>query len=236
MDNWFYNEAKQCGVNYSDMNLAAQYDEKHNKFRNYEKEVNYLINELSLNNSKNMTLIDFGCGTGAFSVNASKYFKKIYAVDVSEAMIYQAKKKTKPQKNNITFINSGFLSYEHTEDPVDIIISSAALHHLPDFWKQIALLRINKMLKLNGIFYLFDIVFQFEPTLYKEKINNFISDFTVKAGNDFKSELEIHIREEYSTFDWIMKGIIKNAGFKIERSKSNDGFSTEYICIKENNI
>jgi putative AdoMet-dependent methyltransferase len=236
MENWMYNEFKHCGVDYSNKNQAAQYDKKHNKFRDYEKEVNYLMNELSLPNSKNMTLIDLGCGTGAFAIHAAKYFKKIYAIDVAEAMIDQAKQKTNTQHNNITFINSGFLSYKHTDEPADIVITSAALHHLPDFWKQIALMQINRMLKLNGIFYLFDIVFQFEPKNYKEKINNFISDFTIKAGNDFKSELETHLRDEFSTFDWIMKGLITKAGFKIEKSKSNDDFSTEYVCVKDQNI
>jgi putative AdoMet-dependent methyltransferase len=235
-ENWTYNEFKHCGVDYSDTNQAAAYDKKHNKFRDYEKEVSYLINELALQNSKNLTLIDLGCGTGAFSAYASKYFKKIYAVDVSEAMIGQAKQKSGTQSKNITFINSGFLSYEHTEEPVDIVISSAALHHLPDFWKQIALMRINRMLKLQGIFYLFDIVFQFEPNDYKRKINGYISDFVKKAGTDFKSEVEIHIRDEFSTFDWIMKGLITNAGFKIERSRSNDGFQTEYVCVKEHDV
>jgi putative AdoMet-dependent methyltransferase len=236
MENWMYNEFKHCGVDYSDINQAAQYDKKHNKFRDYEKEVIYLINELSLHNSRDLTLIDLGCGTGAFSVYASKYFKKIYAVDVAEAMIQQAKQKAVPQNNNITFINSGFLTYEHSEEPVDVVISSAALHHLPDFWKQIALMRINKMLKLNGIFYLFDIVFQFEPKEYKKKINDYIVDFISKAGNDFKSDVEIHIRDEFSTFDWIMKGLIINAGLKIERSRSIDGFSTEYVCVKDHDI
>ncbi len=236
MENWMYNEFKHCGVDYSDINQAAKYDKNHNRFRDYEKEVSYLINDLSLHNSKNLTLIDLGCGTGAFSIYASKYFKKIYAVDVAEAMIHQAKQKLCPQNNNITFINSGFLSYEHTEEPVDIVISSAAMHHLPDFWKQIALIRINRMLKMNGIFYLFDIVFQFEPKDYEENINDYILDFMKKAGNDFKSEVEIHIKDEYSTFDWIMKGLITNAGFKIERSRSNDSFATEYVCIKDRNI
>jgi ubiquinone/menaquinone biosynthesis C-methylase UbiE len=236
MENWTYNEFKHCGVDYSDMNQAAQYDKKHNRFRDYEKEVNYLINELSLHNSKNLTLIDLGCGTGAFAINASKYFKKIYAVDVAEAMIHQAKQKMDPHNTNITFINSGFLCYEHNGEPADIVITSAALHHLPDFWKQIALIRINKMLKLNGIFYLFDIVFQFESKDYKKKINDYITDFVAKAGDDFKSEVEIHIRDEFSTFDWIMKGLITNAGFKIEKSRSNDGFSTEYFCVKDHDI
>jgi len=233
MAKWIYNESKHCGVDYSDIKQAARYDENHSRFRDYEKEVTYLLQVLSLHNSKDLTVIDLGCGTGAFAVHASRYFKKIYAVDVAGAMIDIAKQKIDPQHDNITFINSGFLTYEHTEEPVDIVLSSAALHHLPDFWKQIALLRINKMLKLNGIFYLFDVVFQFAPDEYSQKINTYISDFANKAGNDFKSEAETHIRDEFSTFDWIMKGLITRAGFRIERSGSADGFATEYVCVKD---
>jgi putative AdoMet-dependent methyltransferase len=236
MENWIYNEFKHCGVDYSDINQAAEYDKKHNRFRDYEKEVTSFIEGLSLHNSKNLTLIDLGCGTGAFSIYAAKYFKRIYAVDVAEAMIQQARQKSETLINNITFINAGFLSYEHKEEPADIVISSAALHHLPDFWKQIALIRINKMLKLNGIFYLFDIVFQFEPADYERKINAYISDFVTKAGNDFKVEVETHIKDEFSTFDWVMKGLISNAGFMIKRSGSTDSFSTVYVCIKDRNI
>jgi ubiquinone/menaquinone biosynthesis C-methylase UbiE len=235
MESWLYNEFKHCGLDYSDMDNAAQYDKKHSRFRDYEKEADYLIKGLALQNSQSMTLIDLGCGTGAFAIHAAKYFKRIYAVDVSEAMILQAKQKIESQ-HNITFINSGFLTYEHTGEPVDVVISSAALHHLPDFWKQIALNRINSMLKLNGIFYLFDIVFQFDPKEYKKKINGYITGFVAKAGEDFRPEVETHIRDEFSTFDWIMKGMITHAGFRIKRSRSIDEFSIEYICIKKQNI
>lgn len=53
---------------------------------------------------------------------------------------------------NIEFIQSGFLTYEHQSEPVDLIFTKAALHHLPDFWKQIALLRLNQMLKMGRAF------------------------------------------------------------------------------------
>ncbi len=231
-----YDEYKHCGVDYSDKNHAAQYDIKHNKFRDYEKEVLYMIDKLSLHNSKDLTLIDMGCGTGAFSVNASGYFKKIYAVDVSEAMIAQAKQKLSPESNNVTFVNSGFLSYEHKDEPADVVISTVALHHLPDFWKQIALLRINRMMKMNAIFYLFDVVFQFNPNDYKEKIEGYIANLVKLAGDDFRSEVETHIRDEFSTFGWIMNGMLTNAGFRIERSGSNDEFGTEYICRKVQDV
>lgn len=76
----------------------------------------------------------------------------------------------------------------------------------------------------------------FELKDYKKKINGFISDFALKAGDEFKTEVETHIRDEFSTFDWIMKGLLSNAGFTIKRSKSGDGFSTEYVCIKDREI
>jgi len=93
-------------------------------------------------------------------------------------MINCARNKAQKQGiTNIEFINAGFLSYEHKFELADIILSKAALHHLPDFWKQIALLKMNKMLKMDGILYLFDIVFHFPPSEYEEKINNWISHF-----------------------------------------------------------
>lgn len=75
-----------------------------------------------------------------------------YAVDVSEVMIQQAVRKAQSAKiSNIAFIHAGFLSYEHQEEPADIVLTRVALHHLPDFWKQVALLRMNAMLKMGGM-------------------------------------------------------------------------------------
>ncbi len=56
--------------------------------------------------------------------------------------------------SNIAFSQAGFLSYEHNGYPLDLIVSNLALHHLPDFWKMIALKRIYQLLKNGGTFYL----------------------------------------------------------------------------------
>ena len=58
----------------------------------------------------------------------------------------------------------------------------------------------------------------------------------MKAGTKFKDEVETHIREEYSTFSWILEGLIERAGFKIEKSRTADGFITEYHCVKVEDI
>jgi len=233
MQNWIYDELKHCGVDYSKSKLAEQYDHEHQKFRNYEKEFNEMLDFLSLKNTKELSFLDLGCGTGASLIYAAKHFKKVYGVDVSKAMVDQAQKKIEKEKiTNATLIQSGFLTYAHQEEPLDVVMTKAAFHHLPDFWKQIALLKMNKMLKKNGILYLFDVVFHLDPKEYQMKITDWVSGFEKLAGKKMREEVETHIRDEYSTFSWILNGMIERAGFKIEKSKTNDGFITEYHCIK----
>ena len=237
MENWIYDEYRHCGVDYSDEKQAENYDNQHQKFRDYEKEFNAMIEFLSLGNTKDLSIIDLGCGTGATSIYAAKIFKKVYGIDVSDVMINQAKSKAEKEHiSNIEFINAGFLTYTHKDEPVDLMITKAAFHHLPDFWKQVSLLKMNSMLKRGGILYIFDVVFNFNPLEYKVKINDWVSGFELKAGKKFKEEVETHIRDEYSTFNWILEGMIEKAGFKIEKSKTDDGFVTEYHCIKVEDI
>lgn len=47
--------------------------------------------------------------------------------------------------------------------PADLY-SRYALHHLPDFWKALALLRMARMLRVGGILRLSDVVYRFEAT------------------------------------------------------------------------
>src|SRR5215475_7731072 len=43
---------------------------------------------------------------------------------------------------NVEVLRAGFLSYEHAGPPADFVYSRYALHHLPDFWKAVALARL----------------------------------------------------------------------------------------------
>ena len=230
---WRYDETKHCGVDYSDEAQVRQYDENHLKFRNFKQEVEHLLAELDIQESERLSLVDMGCGTGATVIAAAKYFRKLYAVDVSPVMLEVARRKAAAAGiANIEFINAGFLSYRHGHDPVDIVTTKAAFHHLPDFWKQVALLNINGMLKTGGIFHLFDVVFHFPPEEYERKIDGWIDNFGKMTNPEFRKEIDTHIRDEYSTFGWILEGMLQRAGFAIEKSSSPDGFSTEYFCRK----
>jgi hypothetical protein len=111
-------------------------------------------------------------------------------------------------------------------------VTQIALHHLPDFWKQVALLRIFDMLKVGGKFCLRDVVYSFDPRNQERFFGEFISKAHQKGGPEFATVISNHIGKEYSTMDWIMQGMIERAGFKIEKAEYSHGFFGLYLCTK----
>lgn len=231
MKDWEYDEFNQVGVDYSKKDTVNDYDNEMESFRDYEKEAKEFLNKINVPNCNNLTVIDIGCGTGAFSIHAAKYFKQIYAVDVSQEMLNAASSKAKVRNiNNIKFCNSGFLKFQPTEK-ADIIHTKWAFHHLPDYWKQAALLNMNKMLKPGGILFISDVVFKFDPD-YEKNTDELINEISQKFSKEFVEETKVHIRDEHSTFDWILQGLIERAGFNIEKSNTEDCLASEYLCGK----
>ena len=229
---WYYDELIHPGVDYNNPEVVKEYNTKHLRFRDFEKEAQAIIQALSL--EPNQTVIDMGCGSGAFTLEAARYCKKIYAVDISPSMLEFTKHHAKTLGlKNIEFHHGGFLTYEHKEEAVDAIVSVAVLHHLPDFWKTIGISRMFEMLKPTGRLYLFDVVFSFSIQEYQSKINQWIFEIDQKAGSEMAREAEIHIKDEYSTFNWVMEGILNRAGFQIDKKNNVNGFGTEYICSKK---
>ncbi len=228
---WQYNEMKPCGVNYNDMWRAWIYDRCQQQLRDYKAESDEIIAVLGID--KNRTVMDMGCGTGAFTIHAARHFKKVYAIDVSKAMLRRARKKARRFKLcNIEFCKGGFLTYKHNDEPVDAIVSVAALHHLPDFWKLVGLKRIARMIKAGGKVYINDVVFSFDMDSYESHIKTFIRLMTNRTEPGMKWDLEIHFRQEYSTCGWIMEGLLERAGLKIEMVNYKDGFLATYLCTK----
>ncbi len=142
---WFYDEMQQVGVDFEDQVQVAAYDRNQ---RTDPAKDQALIDRLGITAAHR--LIDLGTGTGSFAVQAARTCDRVYAVDISQAMLIYARNRAQGL-TNIEFHQAGFLTYEHQADPVDFVVTKAALHHLPDFWKQVALLGIAAMLKPGGI-------------------------------------------------------------------------------------
>ena len=229
---WRYNEWKPCGVNYNSVLCAMSYDIHHGKFRDYQRESEQIISLLDLN--ADQTVIDMGCGTGAFAIHAAGRCRKIYAVDVSKAMLRCARRKAKKAKlDNIEFHHGGFLTYDHKVNPVDAIVSTVVLHHLPDFWKLAGLKRLAQMCKTGGKLYLFDVVFSFDMNDCESRLVQWVKSTAERIGMMFAEEVKIHVREEYSTFDWIMEGLLERAGFAIESANYGNDLMAAYLCTRK---
>ncbi|HVN96374.1 MAG TPA: class I SAM-dependent methyltransferase [Syntrophorhabdaceae bacterium] len=229
---WHFDELSFSGVDFSQAEEVLAYDAMHKKFRDYAKASEQIIRRLSLNSES--VVIDLGCGTGAFTLHAAKHVRTIYAVDISVAMLEYAKRQADEYGlSNIVWCHGGLLTYEHEYEPADALVCVAVLHHLPDFWKQAALNRCHKMIKPGGKLFLFDIVFPSGTPDLEREIDALIESVETMADKKLGEEAVIHIKKEFSTYDWIMEGIITRSGFHIETAEYDKGFQTTYICLKK---
>jgi SAM-dependent methyltransferase len=134
----------------------------------------------------------------------------------------------------VDVVEAGFLSYEHSDAPADFVYSRWALHHLPDFWKAQALCRLRRMLRPGGILRLSDIVFSFEPDEIEDRIEAWCCTLPVKPASEeewSRADIEEHVREEHSTFTWLLEPIVERSGFRIERAEySDDRVRAEYVA------
>lgn len=176
-------------------------------------------------------LVDLACGTGSFVVEAARRGAQAYAVDVSEQMLAFTGRRAEAAGVSVSLQHAGFLTYEHAGPPADVVTTKSALHQLPDFWKQAALLKVADFLKPGGLFYLWDVIFTFPPAEYAQQLRQFVDDFGRTDGQGFsRADFEAHIRDEFSTYAWILKGLLDRAGFDIVSSEFPRPTHGEFVC------
>jgi putative AdoMet-dependent methyltransferase len=228
---WLFDEAAIAGVDYINESIANDYDAQHESFRNFEEEAEKIAAALGL--SVSSVVLDIGCGTGGLSICLAKICRHIYAVDVSKAMIDTLNRKILSNKvANISALQSGFLTYQHKGEQPDAIVANITLHHLPDFWKQIALCNLHDILKDGGKLFLADVVFDFDPRSYVEVINGWLHGMREMVGQKIADETIVHIRDEFSTWRWIIDGMLSRAGFRIDECAEIMPQMNAYICTK----
>ena len=226
---WEYDDMVHIGKDFANREVVKEYDARHRRLRDVRKENEAVIAALGL--GEDHVVADIGCGTGAFVLMAARRCAKVFAVDISTVMLdYTRDRAEREGIGNIVYRRGGFLTYRHEGEPLDAVSTSLALHHLPDFWKQKALNRMNAMLKDGGRLYLMDVVFSDEDC--EKNIPAWIEKVRAEAGQDIAEDLMSHIRNEHSTFTWIMEGLLERAGFRIDDSVLSDGALARYFCTK----
>jgi ubiquinone/menaquinone biosynthesis C-methylase UbiE len=181
------------------------------------------------------TVVDLGAGTGSFAVAVASYCKRVVAVDLSSTMLTALRQKATEQGvANVEALQAGFLSYEHSGAPADVVYTRNALHHLPDFWKAVALSRIAELLRIGGTLRLRDLVYSYEPGEAEVGIARWLEAAAQKSDEGWtRGELEAHLREEHSTFTWLLEPMLGRAGFDIVTADyAPIGAYADYTCTR----
>lgn len=224
---WQWDEMQQVGTDYTDPEEIEKYDNRMATIRDVEAENSQMLAMLAL--PADASVLEIGCGTGRFARAAAANGLKAAAADVSAAMLEYVGHRAKADGlRGLETRHAGFLTLDFPDSSFDAVVSGAALHHLPDAWKLPAMLNVARMLKPGGQLILRDVVF----VLNEGETPEMCFERLVNSMETMKMEVARHVAKEFSTYDWIMDGILARAGFQIV-SKTVQGASfIVYHCRK----
>jgi ubiquinone/menaquinone biosynthesis C-methylase UbiE len=226
---WALREAATAGRENLEPAHALDYDRKENASADAEVE---LLKQLGL--SRRSEVVDFGAGTGQFTLAAASIAARVVAVDISPVMLTVLTNKVREARlDNVGVVQSGFLTYQHAGAPADFLYSRFALHHLPDFWKAIALERLRQITRPGGVLRLWDVVYNFSPQDAERRLDAWCATLPREGqgGGWTRADIEEHIRDEHSTFTWLLEPMMERSGFQIDRAEySSDGIFAQYIA------
>src|ERR1700738_4202662 len=137
---WYYNERRQIGL---DSAVASIYD------RHDDRDLRARAALTMLGVQRGWRLADIGCGNGVLACEAALMGAEVDAIDISPAMLRLAEIQAQDRKVAVRTQSAGLLSFAYQPDTYDLIVSEFTLHHLPDFWKAVALSRICGAVKLG---------------------------------------------------------------------------------------
>jgi putative AdoMet-dependent methyltransferase len=210
LPDWHWNEMQQIGTDYNDLTEVEAYDERMATFRDVDEENRRMLETLNLPGGS--AVLEIGCGTGRLVRAAATAGFRASAVDVSALMLKYAERKALAEgMSEIVLKRAGFLTMDFPDEHFDAVVSGIALHHLPDAWKYVALRNVARVLKPEGQLLLRDVVFapkaEESPEVCFERF--------CSAIPNRREEVARHVAAEYSTYDWIMEGLITRSGFDI---------------------
>jgi SAM-dependent methyltransferase len=227
---WLPDELALAGREHVDPAAVADYDRK----ARFDPAPDIaLLRELGL--GKASTLVDVGAGSGTFALAAAAVAERVVAIDASPAMVAAIRAQVAAEGvSNVECVRAGFLTYEHVGEPADVVYSRNALHHLPDFWKGLALSRVASILRPGGVLRLRDLVYSFDLGEAETFVEAWIASGAASSSVGWTpEELRAHVRDEHSTFAWILEEVLQRAGFQLAdvRYDASKIFG-EYVAVK----
>jgi len=220
---WFYSERNRIGLDRAVASLDDNHDDSDLRARAALK---------MLGVKPGWRVADIGCGNAVLATEAALMGAEVDAVDISPAMLALAKIYTRDRKARVRAQGAGLLSFSYAPESYDLIVSEFTLHHLPDFWKAVALSRIYRALKPGASFYLRDIVYVSTPDGSERDVGQW-ADFHIKNHDFSRDSVITHMRDENSTFGWVMERMLTDVGFALTSADYHAPLHGTYLLRKE---
>jgi len=128
-------------------------------------------------------ILDLGCGTGNLTAAALQHYPdaNIHALDISADILKECRQRF-ANNSNIRYHQQDFNELNLETGSFDLIISSIAVHHIPDNQKIILYRRIHELLKPGGVFVFADQTKGITNGIYEKHINRW-KDEAFKLGS-----------------------------------------------------
>src|ERR1700758_265061 len=219
---WYYNQRRQIGL---DSAVASIYD------RHDDSDLRARAALTMLGVQRGWRGADIGCGIGVLACEGARRGAEVDAIDISPAMLALARIQARDRRVAIRTQPAGLLSFAYKPNSYDLIVSEFTLHHLPDFWKAVALSRILAALKPGAHFYLRDIVFVSMPDGTDRDVEEW-ADFNIKNHDFSRESVVTHMRDEYSTFGWVIERMLAETGFTLVSADYHAPLHGTYLLQK----
>jgi 2-polyprenyl-3-methyl-5-hydroxy-6-metoxy-1,4-benzoquinol methylase len=221
---WFYSERGRIGLDALVAARSAIYDHDDSGGR-----ARATLTRLGV--QPGWRIADIGCGTGTLACEAAKMGATVDAVDIAPAMLALAELQARDSRVSLKTQSAGLLSFNFAPDTFDLIVSEFTLHHLPDFWKAVALARMFRAIKPGGRLFLRDIVFVGVPDGAERDIGQW-ADFNIKNHDFPREDVATHMRDEHSTFGWVIERMLTDVGFTLVSADYHAPLHGTYLCRK----
>jgi 2-polyprenyl-3-methyl-5-hydroxy-6-metoxy-1,4-benzoquinol methylase len=219
---WYYNERSRIGL---DSAVACITDAGEDA----DKRARCALRMLGV--KRGWRVADIGCGNGVLACEAALMGAEVDAIDISPAMLALAEIYTRDRRAVVRTQPAGLLSFAYAPNSYDLIVSEFTLHHLPDFWKAVALSRIFAALKPGASFYLRDIVYTGMPDGTERSIEQW-ADFNIGNHGFARDSVVTHMRDENSTFAWVMERMLTETGFSLLSADYHAPLHGTYLAQK----
>src|SRR3954454_8007171 len=221
---WYYNERNRMGIGPAVASIYDRHDDSDLRARAALK---------MLGVQRGWRLADIGCGNGVLATEAALMGAEVDAIDISPAMLALAEIYARDRRAFVRTQSAGLLSFAYQPNSYGLIVSEFTLHHLPDFWKAVAMSRIYRALKPGATFSLRDIVYASMPDAIERDVEQW-ADYQIKNHDFARESVVTHMRNEYSTFGWVMERMLTEVGFALVSADYHAPMHGTYLLLKPN--